>query len=322
MLLAVAYNKYKPLVSVHAAMVLKAIIYADVFNYPLTAQEIFERTTIESFIAIKEVLDELVCRGYIFFIDGFYTLQDDCDMIERRLKGNAKAKKYLRIAKRVTAIIRHFPFVRAVMLSGSISKNYIDEKSDIDYFIITAPNRLWVARLFFIICQKLIFFNKCKFFCYNYMIDEQHLSINHKSYYTAMEISTLVPVFNGKLYCIFLRYNDWIKQYFPNYLQHPTQNLSQGQSLLQQGLESIFNNDFGEWADKKLMDLTQKNWRKKSATKKFLNGKELELKRHTAKAHTQDHLCSITTSFNARLKQYEDMLNIHFDEVSVRNFNY
>ena len=49
-------------------------------------------------------------------------------------------------AKWGASIIAAFPFVRAVGISGSLSKQYADENSDIDYFIITAANRLWIAK--------------------------------------------------------------------------------------------------------------------------------------------------------------------------------
>jgi hypothetical protein len=315
MTLAVAYIKLRPLVSDDATMALKALIYSDIFSYPLTLTEVFERSSIHSIDVLKTALSELINGGYIYLIDDFYLLRNDKTLVEKRLKANKKAIKYLRIAKWVTALIKHFPFVRGVMLSGSISKNYIDELSDIDYFIITAPNRLWVCRLFFIICQKIIFLNRCKFFCYNYMIDEHHLTIPHRTYYSAMEIITLIPTYNGKTYRIFQRYNDWTKQYFPNSNQYSTQYIPHEQSILQQSLEALFNNKFGEWADKKLMLLTQKNWRKKMVSKKFANANELELKRFTAKAHTQDHFCSIMSLFTSRMQQYESLLNIKFHHV-------
>ncbi|MDI9363909.1 MAG: hypothetical protein QM541_03085 [Flavobacterium sp.] len=312
MSLAVAYLKSRPLVSADAAIALKVLIYSDIFSYPLTLTEIFERSDIDAIESLKPALCELVRGGYVYFINGFYLLRNDKNLVEQRLIANKKAKKYLRIAKWVTALIKHFPFVRGVMLSGSISKNYIDKQSDIDYFIITAPNRLWVCRLFFIICQKLLFFNRCKFFCYNYMIDEQHLAIQHRTYYSAIEIVTLIPTYNGKIYRIFQRYNDWTKQYFPNANQHTTQYVPYTQSILQQTFEALFNNKFGEWADKKLMLLTQKNWRKKMAKSKFTNANELELKRFTAKAHTQNHYGSIMSLFTSRMQQYESLLNIKF----------
>jgi len=321
MSLAVAYIKSRPLVSADAAIALKALIYSDIFSYPLTLAEVFERCNIDSIESLKPALCELVQCGYVYFINGFYLLRNEKSLVEQRLKANKKAKQYLCIAKWVTALIKHFPFVRGVMLSGSISKNYIDELSDIDYFIITAPNRLWICRLFFIICQKVLFFNRCKFFSYNYMIDEQHLAVQHRTYYSAMEIVTLIPTYNGKTYRIFQRYNDWTKQYFPNANQHNTQYVPYTQSILQQTFEALFNNQFGEWADKKLMLLTQKNWRKKMVTKKFANANELELKRFTAKAHTKDHYCSIMSLFTSRMQQYESLLNIKFQHAFADSFH-
>ena len=54
--------------------------------------------------------------------------------VERRLKGEEHAADALKTAMKYTARISRFPFVRGVSLSGSLSKNYMDSESDIDYF--------------------------------------------------------------------------------------------------------------------------------------------------------------------------------------------
>ena len=45
-------------------------------------------------------------------------------------------------AEKIAKLFYKFPYVRAVGVSGSVSKNFADENADIDYFIITKANRL------------------------------------------------------------------------------------------------------------------------------------------------------------------------------------
>ncbi|MCU0438263.1 MAG: hypothetical protein MUC49_10120 [Raineya sp.] len=107
--------------------IMKVLLYSDVFLYPLTQEEIFQRHPLKN-VTIKEIEDglfELKEQQVIFQIKGFYTLYNNPENIERRLKANILAEKYLKKSKQIVSILKYFPFVRGIFLSGSISKNYI-----------------------------------------------------------------------------------------------------------------------------------------------------------------------------------------------------
>jgi hypothetical protein len=92
-----------------------------------------------------------------------------------------------------------FPFVRGIGISGSLSKNYADEDADIDFFIITSRNHLWIARTFLHGLKKLSFLvGKQDWYCMNYFIDEEALVIAEKNIFTATEVVTLKPVCGEK----------------------------------------------------------------------------------------------------------------------------
>jgi len=78
----------------------------------------------------------------------FYCLFNNYALAERRKKGNDAAAKLLKKADKAANFIAAFPFVKGVAISGSLSKKFADEDADIDFFIITAANRLWLARTF------------------------------------------------------------------------------------------------------------------------------------------------------------------------------
>ena len=297
-----------------ACQVLNTLIYFDVFHYPLTDVEIFERSIVGNLSQTQDALKELVANDAIFCINGFYSLHNNKSLIKRRLKGNQYAEKSLVTAKRITKIIKLFPYVRAVMLSGSISKNYMEKNSDIDYFIITKANRLWVCRLFFVLVQKIIFFNRYKYFCYNYMVDENHVAITDQSFYTAIEGSSLLPVYNFEMYQHFRQSNLWMQAYFPNFPMEEKVILDNRQSWIQRILEICFNNSFGEWLDKWLMKKIEAKWHCRHQPKMFTGTKNLQLKRHTAKAHTEGHYNRIMDLYNAKKTEYEDRYKIIFTE--------
>jgi hypothetical protein len=312
-------NAYAPVImplaiSYNAKSVLCTLIYFDLFNYPLTAQEIFERSTLKNFNQVGEGLEELLSKGIVFYIKDFFCLHRNEALVEKRLAGNSHAVKSLKTAKRITNIIKRFPYVRGVMLSGSISKNYMDEDSDIDYFIITSPNRLWVSRLFFVLLQKIVFFNRYKYLCYNYMVDEDHVAITDQTFYTAIETSTLLPVYNFEVYQHFRESNLWSQAFFPNYPMAEEPLLKGKRSYTQRFGELFFNNAFGEWLDKYLMKKIETKWRRRHSPNMFTGGRNLQLKRYTAKAHTENHYNRIMELYGNRKKEYEQRYNIVFDE--------
>jgi len=125
--------------------ILKTLLYFDVFNYPITIDEIYLFSHFSKDL-IKNELNKLESLKIIFFNNGFYSISNSISTIKRRLKGNYRAKRFLKKSRFVSKFISQFPFVEAVFLSGSISKGYFGDKDDIDFFIVTSPKRVWVAR--------------------------------------------------------------------------------------------------------------------------------------------------------------------------------
>src|SRR5690606_20772121 len=126
---------------------------------------------------LDNALNNLIKQGIVFNLDGFFSLQNQKELVTRRLNGNHKAQWFLKKAKKWSNFIGSFPFVRGVFISGSLSKNFMTADSDVDYFIITKPGRLWLARTLLVVFKKIFLLNSRKFFCVNYFIDENHLEI-------------------------------------------------------------------------------------------------------------------------------------------------
>ena len=108
---------------------------------------------------------------------------------------------------------------KAVAVSGSLSKYFADEKADIDFFIITSANRLWIARTFMHFLKKISYIaGKQHWFCMNYYVDEMGMNIQEKNIFTAMEISTLLPMQGTNHFKNFIAANAWINNYFPAHI--------------------------------------------------------------------------------------------------------
>ncbi len=141
-----------------AKSIIKTLAYYDIFNYPLTKEEIYicSYTNGDTKASVFEELEVLVSSGIVYNNDKFYSVNHTSHLIPKRIEGNKRAIKKMKIAKLFSKFITHLPYVRGELLSGSISKGYMDEKADIGYFIITAPNRLWIARIMLVLFKKNI----------------------------------------------------------------------------------------------------------------------------------------------------------------------
>jgi hypothetical protein len=158
--------------------------------------------------------------------------------------------------------------VRGVAISGSLSKNFADENSDIDLFIITAKNRLWIARSFLRMFLKLAFrVEKQRLFCMNYFIDEEALEIEEKNIYTATEIVTLMPLQGSIAFRDFFIANSWTKKTFPNNYMSVSTAKTIKPHWYKWVIEKLLNNTLGNRIDTILMNVTSKRWRKISEQK-------------------------------------------------------
>jgi predicted nucleotidyltransferase len=211
----------------------------------------------------------LVVNRSIYQFGNFYTLKNDYSLIARRCAGNKKAAGLIKVAEKVSNILIRFPYVRGIAISGSLSKNFADENSDIDLFIITAKNRLWIARTLMHIFKKLTYvINKQDYFCMNYYIDEDQLEIVEKTIYTAIEIVTLIPLQGDTIIEQFYTANTWTRDFLPNKIMRVSTAKPVQTSFLKSVFEKLLDNNVGNYIDNLLMKITANRWSKKTLLKK------------------------------------------------------
>jgi len=300
-------------------VILRTLVYYDIFDYPLSEKDIL--TNCGLLQAENELcggaLDYLLEKGIIFKLGDYYSLQNNYLAVERRIKGNKLAKKWMKKAKRFSKFISWFPYVRGISLSGSLSKGFIGEDPDIDYFIITKPNRLWLARTFLIAFKKIFLFNSYKYFCLNYFIDTENLEIEEKNLFTATEIATMIPILGGDIKQRFFKQNQWIRDYFPNYRIDKIESVPNGSNnWIKQFIEFTFNGRIGERLDDHFMKVTIHHW-----SKKFKNNfteEEFALlfksKKNISKHHPQNFQKVVLNAYENKLKELEQKFDIVFDD--------
>ncbi len=241
--------------------VLKTLLYFDIFQYPLNISEIiyFSRFSMKE---VDKTLQYLVSERVIFKIEGFYTIKNNKNLIERRVKGNIRAKKIIKKAKKVSKFISQFPYVEGVFISGSLSKGHFEHDDDIDYFIVTSPNRLWTARTLLILYKKIFLLNSKKYFCVNYFMSSDFLEISEKNRFTATEFVTLIPMFGNGIYKKLQQKNSWVLDYFPNCnIKETSKEIKK--NIFKRSLEFLLNKKIGTFLEKNFMTITKKHQQKK-----------------------------------------------------------
>jgi len=294
--------------------VVRTLLYFDIFNYPLTLEEIVKYHPVPIYdIANAQLeLHSLVEKKIIFQHGIFYSMQQGSVIAERRLKGNKLAEVKMPVAKKYSKLISCFPFVRGILLSGSLSKNYMDENSDIDYFVITEPGRLWLTRAMLALFKRIFLFNSHKFFCVNYFVDDQSLEIEEKNIYTAFEMATIIPVYGQQICRQFLSGNDWMNQYFPNLKPNHTTFISGENNWLRKMLEKIFSGAIGERLDLFAMDLAKKRWRKNFSSGFSKTEFDIAFKseRNVSKGHPQFFQKRVLNYFDEKINGFEKLYQI------------
>jgi predicted nucleotidyltransferase len=246
--------------------VIRKLLYFDIFRHPLSANEIYH------FCDLKEVtpdqinnrLQKLSQQGIIYQYGGYYFLSNDKEAVTKRINGNKLAAKYMKKALFISGIIARFPFVRGILVSGSLSKGYMDKGSDIDFFIVTETGRLWLCRSMLATVRKLLIKPLRKYFCINYFIDTSSLEIPDKNIFTATELAFIRPTYNPAIYNNILKSNEWMHRFYPNKSFQFNDIITRKEpSGIKAVIEKILHGKWGEKLDTFMFRFMLRRWKKR-----------------------------------------------------------
>lgn len=268
-----------------------------------------------TFEAFNAELDILLNAGMLsqsgdFILSPNGTEQD----IERRVNGNAGAQKIMPLAYQYSKKIASFPFVEGVCLSGALSKNYYDEKGDIDFFIITRPGRLWICRTLLILRYKLLPKSRKKFWCTNYFIASDALYIPDNNAFTGTELAYLIPTVNYSAYRQLLDTNTWYRNRFPNKSPYSDAHcLSASNSWWKRTIETVLGGAFGRMCDNFLLLITLRHWQKKYPE---LSKEDFELqfrsRKNVCKRHSHGFQNKVLYSWEKKQRDFSRDHNVIF----------
>jgi hypothetical protein len=227
------------------------LAYADVFDYPLSAPEVYRYLT--STDATFEELRQALANEVLFSRVGeYFTLRGREQIVATRERRAKVAARLWRKAARYGRIIAKLPYVRMVAVTGSLAMNNTDEGKDVDYLIVTAPHRLWTCRALTLLVARLARLEGLRL-CPNYLVTTNALEFKERSLYVAHEVAQMIPLSGMEIYKEVRRLNRWLDEYLPNASSAPELPRSlkpvNGPSFLQTILEFVFSLRFGNWLE-------------------------------------------------------------------------
>lgn len=205
--------------------IIKTLSYSDLFDFPLKACEIWKTLIWDK----KNLPSQNTFERSLFLLSGFsfkngyYFLNGREKIVVKRMAREIESFKKMPIALFYARILGFFPTIRLIGISGSLAVNNAGYNDDIDLFIVTRKNSLWITRFFSIITMILLgrirfakTKNKRNKICLNMLVSENSL-LFPKDVYTAHEIAQLRVVVNkNNTYQQMLHANKWVYSYLPN----------------------------------------------------------------------------------------------------------
>jgi len=203
----------------HAALeraIVQAVAYADVFDYPLTADEIHRyligvpasRGAVRAALGTPRLVPDVLSRSGRYF-----TLAGRESAVDTRRGRAGPAVEYWRRAVRYGHQIGSLPFVRMVAVTGALAMDNVAD-GDIDYLVITEPGRLWLCRALVVglvrtaaLCGTTL--------CPNYFLSEQALVLSERNLFTAHEVAQMVPLSGMETYQRLRALNGWTTMFLP-----------------------------------------------------------------------------------------------------------
>jgi len=268
----------------------KTIAYFDLFDYPLTAEEIkeylYQYSSLLHIKEVKGVLGQMTEEGVIEELKEHFILKGRGSILETRKSHKFIAEKLWNRTKLYGQYMRAVPFVKMIAVCNNLSYDNPSQESDIDLFIVIKPERMWLARL--IISLILQFYgvrrhgNKVagrfclSFFVTTNKLDMEELEIKPEDPYLAYWTSMLSPIYGEETYEEFKKANEkWLREKYG--LKFADSVLKHMYVAEESGVKKFFEWMFGGWFGNLLEGILKKTFKKKTLAKMKKTGPEADI---------------------------------------------
>ncbi len=215
--------------------VIHTLLYSDVFSFPLTKKELWLYLQSDRKVTQKEFTASLTSLSEkIAVADGYFAISQETAKIHKRRYAEKFIQEKMKKAINSANFLSHIPSVLFIGVSGGLAARNVTKNDDIDIFVITESNSLWITRLLILLFLELQGTRRKRSdrtakdsICVNMIIEENEMQFPfaRQDLYTAREIAQMHPLFErGNTYREFLNHNSWVHKFLPNALQERLRN--------------------------------------------------------------------------------------------------
>jgi len=204
----------------------RTLAYSAVFQYPVSTFQLY------TFLITKNKFDydffssslrRLVKKKHIKAKGGKYYLPGIRPVSwNLRYKYSKDLMKEARVSVKLLSLI---PWLKMVAVTGAVASYNAIKDDDVDVFIVSEKNRLWITRFFVFLILKSVgkYAQKGednRKFCCNLFADESGMKWgkDKQNMYVAREMLSMQPLLDrDRTYYKFIQANSWSLKHFNNY---------------------------------------------------------------------------------------------------------
>jgi hypothetical protein len=280
------------------AAVRRTLAYADLFDYPLTAQEL--QRYLHGMSATREELHALLAEGIsgVEASAGYYALAGRLSTVAERRRRAAISAPLIGRLRLYTTVLKYLPFVRMVALTGSLSMQNVDHRVDMDVMVVTAPGRVWLGRAAVILLVHLAR-RAGDTICPNYVVAANALELGDLSIYGAHEVAQMVPLYGRDVYYQVWASNPQITHHLPNARAWPMphDHMQPVAQTCKRGVERLLGGAIGDglerWECRRKIDRLSK--------RQAIPMAEIVLTAQQCKGHFDQHRTRVLAAYQERL---------------------
>lgn len=216
----------------HRAVMVAAVLtvaYSAVFEFPVTASEVHQRLVMipklgllkPSLSTVSQALARLVALRILKSQDEYFYLDGFEGTPFQRIERASVAQEKWTDAAAATLVLAAIPWVEAVYVTGSLAVNNTRPEADVDFLLVTSPNRLWLTRIWVTLVawrlgkRRSWHDEEHRSWCFNLWVERDHLAVfaepERQSLYTAYELIQAVNTFDrSEVRSVLRSANAWV----------------------------------------------------------------------------------------------------------------
>jgi hypothetical protein len=192
---------------------LLTVLYADIFDYPLTREELNRWMIFDTRRVAKSSKE-------FFFLSGRQRI------VATRKERTQWQKEKWDTARRAASIVSRIPTVLLIGVTGGLAMNNARREDDIDFYLVVEDGTLWMTRFLATVLLDMMHLRRrpndvavANKICLNMVVTKRGMGIPdvEQDLFSAHEVLQMQPVFEREsTYGKFLSLNSWVRTYLPN----------------------------------------------------------------------------------------------------------